>query len=81
MKPGARFAEARDNDTVMFEAEQARLLLKAAEQRVRHALAARPSEDVVRELELAEAQIGGAHGALGNAQGVQLELLDGIGFA
>jgi hypothetical protein len=70
---GETFAELRDSDPLMFEAEQALLLLKAAMKHTEAALA-KCDHDIVRhELDQAVAAIDLAQGALGNAQGCQVK--------
>lgn len=71
--PGETFAELRDSDPVMFAAEQAGLMLKAATKHVNEAIATCDHPVVREELESALAQIDAAEGRLGNAQGCQVK--------
>lgn len=73
MAAGETFKEMRDSDPLLFEAEQAILMLKAAMKYTEAALA-RCDHAVVRdEIEHAVAAIDLAQGRLGNAQGCQVK--------
>ena len=65
------FAEMCETDLLMFEAQQAILLLKAAATRVEVALRVCDHKVVQAELDHAVAAIDLAEGLLGNAQGCQ----------
>jgi hypothetical protein len=72
---GNTFGDLRDADPLMFEAEQAHLLLKAAMIHCREALAKCDHKVIRIELEKAEATIDLAEGRLTNAQGCQVKRL------
>lgn len=71
LEPGATFAELRDSDPLMFECEQARLLLKGAIVHLGNAMKLCDHKVIRTELDHAEAAIDLAEGRLGNAQGCQ----------
>lgn len=67
------FAELRDSDPLMFEAEQALLLLAGVMLHAERALASCDHPIVREELDHAIAAIDLAQGRLGNAQGCQVK--------
>lgn len=70
------FADLTDTDPVMFEAEQALLLLLGAMLHTERALKACDHPIVRQELDYAVAAIDLAQGRLGNAQGCQVKRVD-----